>query len=83
MHADATVRAVAAEVLRRFMRAFPGRRNEVLVGMTAFATKIPDEFSEVRLCFNPFAFHSKFRRPLTHSMSCEQLPKGHVSWNTA
>ena len=49
MHADATVRAVAAEVLRRFMRGFPGRRNEVLVGMAAFATKIPDEFPEVYL----------------------------------
>ncbi len=48
MHADPTVRAVASEVLRRFIRAFPSRRNEVLVGMAAFAAKIPDEFPEVR-----------------------------------
>ena len=47
MHADPTVRAIASEVLRRFIRAFPSRRNEVLVGMAAFAAKIPDEFPEV------------------------------------
>lgn len=50
MHADPTVRAIASEVLRRFIRAFPSRRNEVLVGMAAFAAKIPDEFPEVNSC---------------------------------
>lgn len=47
MHADPTVRAIAVEVLRRFIRAFPGKRNEVLIGMANFAAKIPDEFPEV------------------------------------
>ena len=47
MHADATVRAVAAEVLRRILRGLPGRRNEVIVGMAAFAAKISDEYAEV------------------------------------
>lgn len=55
MHADPTVRAIASEVLRRFIRAFPSRRNEVLVGMAAFAAKIPDEFPEVI----SFAFSAK------------------------
>jgi len=47
MHADGTVRLIATEVLRRILRAFPARRNEVVIGMAAFASKIPDEFPEV------------------------------------
>ena len=64
MHADPTVRAIASEVLRRFIRAFPSRRNEVLVGMAAFAAKIPDEFPEV----------NKLRVKSLHPLSCSRNP---------
>lgn len=50
LHTDATIRAVAAEILRRVMRAIPARRNEVIVGITLFTARLPDEAAEV--CMN-------------------------------
>ena len=62
MHADATVRAVAAEVLRRILRGLPGRRNEVIVGMAAFAAKISDEYAEVAVSIHCIRLENHVRK---------------------
>lgn len=43
LNPDLTIRAVAAEVLRRIMWGLPARRNEVLLGMAGFASRLSDD----------------------------------------
>jgi hypothetical protein len=49
VHADAAVRQAATDVLRRSMKALPGYRNEILLGMTLFLGRLSEDHSEVRV----------------------------------
>lgn len=39
----------AADVLRRSMRARPKLRNALLLGMASFASRLPEDYPEVRV----------------------------------
>jgi len=47
IHADPSVQQAAADVLRRSMRARPKLRNSLLLGMAAFASRLPEDYPEV------------------------------------
>jgi hypothetical protein len=53
IHADPSVQHAAADVLRRSMRALPKLRNALLLGMAAFASRLPEDFPEA---LNPCSF---------------------------
>ena len=44
---DSTVCSMAVEVMHRVLRGIPLLRNTMLLGMTAFLTRIPEEFPKV------------------------------------
>ncbi|KAK9839278.1 hypothetical protein WJX81_005497 [Elliptochloris bilobata] len=46
VHADATVRAAAAEALLRCMRALPELRNELLLAATDLLARLPDDLPD-------------------------------------
>ena len=45
---DSTVCSMAVEVLHRVLRGIPQLRNTMLLGMTAFLARIPEEFPKAR-----------------------------------
>ena len=44
---DSTVCGMAVEVMHRVLRGIPLLRNTMLLGMTTFLTRIPEEFPKV------------------------------------
>ena len=51
IHADPGVQQMASDVLQRCMRALPAQRNALLLGMAAFAGRLPEDYPEVMRCF--------------------------------
>ena len=39
---------MASDVLQRCMRALPAQRNALLLGMAAFAARLPEDYPEAR-----------------------------------
>ena len=60
IHADPAVQQMASDVLQRCMRALPRQRNALLLGMAAFAARLPEDYPEACAPLFP----------------CQALPKG-------
>ena len=66
IHADAAVRQAATDVLRRSIKALPGHRNEILLGMAAFLAQLSEDHPEVRT-HSPASSYFFYTHSLEHS----------------